>query len=327
MNNIIKSTLLLSLAASVAFAAPSVRFNEIPGDHEDKYEKEFIPGLQAATGFSVSDPHEKINDAYAGRYGNPEDPDYDKDWQTTLDNLGFFSVSNDMKLREILLSSPQAAGFAPFNLHTYKVKTDNVTYVGHIDPNTMLDITGVTNAKDRKAYVDMFKPLDEYIDKSFGGKVVVSEYKSLPATPMMTFEIDVDTDEDLSDFVDSFQEQFEGAFEENKYIIAGYKNFKETYVDAELPFDRYDKFFVYGLCHFTFSYNIFNKGRPDVGAFAPCAMYFYIEKDSNKMIVGMPRLATWVSVMNIKDETMIQSTKDLDAEIISIMKELGAKEI
>jgi len=328
INNIIKSTLLLSLATSIAFAAPAVRFNVIPGDQEEKYEKEFIPGLKKATGFGVSDPHEKINDAYEGRYGNPEDPDYDKAWTTNLDNLGFFSVTNDAKLREILITSPQAAGFAPFNLHTYKKKEEDVTYVGHIDPNTMLDITGVTNAKDRKAYVDMFKPLDDHIDSFFGGEVVVSEYTSLPAKPMMTFEIDVNKDEDLTDFVDSFQEQFEEAFEENKYIIAGYKNFKETYTeDMELPFEEYDKFFVYGLCHFTFSYNIFNKGRPDVGAFAPCAMYFYIKAGSDKMIVGMPRLATWVSVMNIKDETMIQSTKDLDAEIISIMKELGAKEI
>jgi uncharacterized protein (DUF302 family) len=327
INNIIKSTFLLSLAAAVAFAAPSVRFNEIPGDQEEKYEKEFIPGLMDATGFGVSDPHEKINDAYAGRYGNPEDPDYDKDWKTYLDNLGFFSISNDKKLREILITSPQAAGFAPFNLHIYKKKAEDTTYVGHIDPNTMLDITGVTNAKDRKAYVDMFKPLDEYIDKSFGGKVVVGEYSSLPAKPMMTFEIDVDREGDLTDFIDEFQEGFEEAFEENKYIIAGYKNFKEVYTDAELPFEEYDKFFVYGLCHFTFSYNIFNKGRPDAGAFAPCAMYFYIKAGSDKMIVGMPRLATWVSVMNIKDETMIQSTKDLDAEIIGIMKELGAKEI
>jgi hypothetical protein len=143
----------------------------------------------------------------------------------------------------------------------------------------------------------------------------------------MTFEIDVDREGDLTDFIDEFQEGFEEAFEENKYIIAGYKNFKEVYTDAELPFEEYDKFFVYGLCHFTFSYNIFNKGRPDAGAFAPCAMYFYIKAGSDKMIVGMPRLATWVSVMNIKDETMIQSTKDLDAEIIGIMKELGAKEI
>lgn len=328
INKIIKSTLLISLAASVAFAAPAVRFNAIPGDQEDKYEKEFLPSLAEATGFSLSDPHEKINDAYAGRYGNPKDPDYDKAWTTNLDNLGFFSVSNDVAMHDILINSPQAAGFQPFNLLIYKKKAEDVTYIGHIDPNTMLDITGVTNKADRKAFVDMYKPLDAYVTKEFGGKVETSEFTALPAEPMMTFEVEVDREGDLSDFIDSFQEDMEAAFEDKHYIIAGYKNYKETYEDdLEMPFEEYDKFFVYGLCHFTFSYNIFNKGRPDVGAFAPCSMYFYIKKGSNKMIVGMPRLSTWVSVMNIKDKTMIQSTDDLDAEITGIMKGLGAKEI
>ncbi|MEA2072412.1 MAG: hypothetical protein U9O86_02415 [Campylobacterota bacterium] len=328
MNTIIKSTLLLSVATAVAFAAPAVRFNEIPGDMEEKYEKEFLPALEDATGFSLSDPHEKINDAYKDRYGNPEDPDYDKAWTTNLDNLGFFSISNDVALHPILLSSPQAAGFQPFNLHIYKTVTEDVTYIGHVDPTTMLDITGVTNKADRKAYIDMYKPLDEFVTKEFGGKVVTSEYAKLPAQPMMTFEVPVDRSGDIVEWAEGFQEGLEEAFEEKKYIIAGFKNFKETYEeDLEMPFEKYDQFFVYGLCHFTYSYNIFNKGRPDAGAFAPCAMYFYIEKGSNKMMVGMPRLESWLNVMEIKDATMRKSAMDLDVEIISIMKALGAKEI
>jgi uncharacterized protein (DUF302 family) len=327
INNIIKTTLALSIAASVVYAAPAVRFNVIDGDQEEKYEKEFLPSLEDETGFSLSDPHEKINDAYEARYGNPKDPDYDKDWTTNLDNLGFFSISNDVALHDILIKSPQAAGFQPFNLHIYKTKAENVTYIGHIDPTTMLDITGVTDPASRKAYIDMYKPLDAYVTKEFGGKVVIGEYKSLPAQPMMNFEIPVDREGDLTEFVEEFQGELEAAFEAKKYIIAGFKNFKETYADLEMPFDEYDKFFVYGLCHFTYSYNIFNKGRPDAGAFAPCAMYFYIKAGSDKMMVGMPRLAAWVSVMNITDETMKQSVIDLDKEIIEIMKSLGAKEI
>ena len=107
----------------------------------------------------------------------------------------------------------------------------------------------------------------------------------------------------------------------------GFKNFKEAYEDAELVFGKYDAYFVYSLCHFTYSYNMFNKGRPDAGAFAPCSMYMYIEKDSNKLVVGMPMLSNWTSVLNIKDEVMNKSVVDLDKEIIEIMISLGAKEI
>lgn len=327
IKSLIKTSVALSLAASAMYAAPAVHFNVIDGDQEEKYEKEFLPGLEDAVGFAVSDPHEKINDAYAGRYGNPEDPDYDKAWSTNLDNLGFFSMTNDAALHDILVSSPQAAGFQPFNLLIYKSKADNVTYIGHIDPATMLDITGVTDEADRKAYIDMYKPLDEHVTAEFGGKILNTEYTALPANPMMTFEIPVDREGDLTEFVETFQGDFEAAFEAKKYIIAGFKNFKETYADLEMPFEEYDKFFVYGLCHFTFSYNVFNKGRPDAGVFAPCAMYFYIKKDSDKMIVGMPRLSVWTAVMELKDPAKIEWTKTIDNEIIDIMKSLGAKEI
>ena len=328
INRLIKSTIALSLAASVAFAAPAVRFNVVPGDQEDKYE-ELLAGLQEATGFGMSDPHEKINDAYKERYGNPEDPDYDKEgWTTNLDNLGFFSVSNDKALYEILKKAPNAAGFQPFNAHIYKKVAEDKTYIGHIDPSAMLDITGVKDADVRKAYIDMYAPLDKWTTDNFGGEVVISEYDSLPAKPMMEFEIPVDRSGDIVEWSEGFQEELEAAFEEKKYIIAGFKNFKSTYEeDLEMPFEEYDQFFVYGLCHFTFSYNIFNKGRPDAGAFAPCAMYFYIKAGTNTMVVGMPRLETWLSVMKIKDETMRKSAFDLDVEIISIMKSLGAKEI
>ena len=329
IKNLIKSTIAISLLASVVFGADALRFNAINGDVGVKYDKLVLgDAITDAVNFSVSDPHERINVAYGKRYGNPKDPDYDKAWSTNLDNLGFFSMTNDQAIHDILLTSPQVAGFQPFNLLIYKKKSEDKTYIGHIDPTTMLNITGVTNPKDRAAYLKMFKPLDKWVSDTFGGKVEKTPLvQKLPAKPMMTFEFNVNRKEDLGDYIDAFQDKFEGAFEAKHYIIAGFKDFKDTYSDLEMPFDKYDAFFVYGLCHFTFSYNLFNKGRPDAGVFAPCAMYFYIDKGSNKMIVGMPRLSVWAAVMNLKDPVKIKWTEKIDTEIIGIMKSLGAKEI
>jgi uncharacterized protein (DUF302 family) len=191
----------------------------------------------------------------------------------------------------------------------------------------MLDVVGIKDKVTREKFSAMFPALDALVQKEIGGKVEITEYSALPQKPMMNFEITFDRPEDLGDYIDEFQEGFEAAFEENKYIIAGYKNFKESYDDLGLEFDKYDQYFVYSLCHFTYSYNIFNKGRPDAGAFAPCSMYMYIEKDSNKLIIGMPKLANWTAVMNMKDEVMNKSVEDLDKEIIKIMISLGAKEV
>jgi len=327
INKILKTTVALALVATVAYGANGARFNVIPGDAGEKYENLLGETLEAKTGFTVSDPHEKINDAYAKRYGNKEDADYDKDWAKNLDNLGFFAISQDAKLNSILKVAPEVAGFAPFNQVIYKKVSEDKTYIGHLDPATMLDIVGVKDAAVRKDYMAMFDSLDKWTTDEFGGTVETTTFDSLPATPMMNFEITVDKSVELDDFIGEFEEKFEATFEDKKYIIAGYKNFKETYEDLEMDFDEYDTFSVYSLCHFTFSYNVFNKGRPDAGVFAPCSMYMYIKKGSDKMVIGMPRLSNWVSIMNIKDTAKVEWTKKIDSEIISIMKSMGAKEI
>lgn len=327
IQKLIKSTVALSLATSIAFAAQGVMFNVAPGDKEEVYGVMVNEKIESI-GWILSDPHERINDAYEKRYGNPKDPDYDKEgWTKNLDNLGFFALANDEALRPLLIKAPQLGGFSPFNLHSFKRKGEDKTYVGHVVPDTMLNIVGVKDEAIRKEFKAMFPSLDAMVQKEIGGKVEYTEFKSLPAQPMMSFELEFDRPEDLADYIGEFQEEFEAAFEDKKYIIAGYKDFKETYDDLELEFDAYDAYFTYSLCHFTYSYNMFNKGRPDAGVFAPCSMYMYVKKGTNKLVIGMPKLATWVAVMNIENKKMAQSAYDLDAEIISIMKSLGAKEI
>ncbi len=332
ISKVIKSVAALSITATMAFGAQGVMFNVADGNAETTYNTMVNQKIKSI-GFVLSDPHARINDAYEKKYGSKtlEDgkpnPGYDPAWKKNLDNLGFFTVSNDVKIRELLLKNPELGGFSPFNLHIFKGLNENKTYVGHVMPQTMLDIVGVKDEAVRKEFAASFTELDAMVQKEIGGKVQVNEYKSLPAKPMMQFEITFNRPADLSEYLDEFQEKFEAAFEKNKYIIAGFKNYKEAYVDLNLEFSKYDAYFTYSLCHFTFSYNVFNKGRPDAGAFAPCSMYMYIPKDSNKLVIGMPRLANWVSVLNIEDKDMQKSVQDLDTEITQIMLSLGAKEL
>ncbi len=326
MNKLVKTALVLSLTATIAFGAQAVMFNVVDGNAEEQYNNLVNKKIESV-GFVLSDPHERINDAYKEKYGVKSSDKYDSAWKESLDNLGFFSVANDVALRELLIKAPELGGFSPFNLHIYKKKSENKTYVGHIVPAVMLDIVGIKDKGIRSEFEAMFPALDDLVQKEIGGKVEISEYSSLPSNPMMNFEITFERTEDLGDYIDEFQEGFEEAFEENDYIIAGYKNFREAYDDLELDFQKYDAYFVYSLCHFTYSYDMFNKGRPDAGSFAPCSMYMYIEKDSNKIVIGMPMLANWVSILNIKDKVMAKSAYDLDKEIIEIMLSLGAKKI
>lgn len=335
LKKLLMSACALSVAATVAFSAQGVKFYVGEGDKTESYMKMINEKVQPL-GFVLSDPHEHIDAAYKTKWGTEfqtvkgvtsKHPDFDPTFKVTLDNLGFFSVMNDAIVGPLLVKEPSLGGFSPFNLHIYKVKSEDKTYVGHVMPETMLNIVGAKDKGVRKAFVASFGSLDKLTEKEIGSKVQYIDYKSLPKKPMMTFEIPFDRAGGVEKFKSDFQSKFEEAFEAHKYIIAGYKDVKGAMSDANVKFDRFDEYWVYSLCHFRFSEGIFNNGRPDAGVFAPCSMYMYIDKGSNKMIVGMPRLGTWTSVMGIKDKKMTDSIIGLDKEITKIMTELGAKEL
>ncbi|PHR54679.1 MAG: hypothetical protein COA44_12375 [Arcobacter sp.] len=318
----------LLLVSSVALAQDGLYFNAAEGDKEHAY-MEMIEGPAEEIGFVLSDPHERINDAYAEKYSKEEG------YKRTLDNLGFFSITNDNALRPLLLKEPRLGGFSPFNLHIYKYADEDITRVGHINPAVMLDIVGVEDKAVRTDFIKMFDPIDKLIDEKIGGKKEIISFDKLPKTRLMEFEMTFERPEGVTkdDIIDGefegldtwMSEKFEAAFEDNKYIIAGYKNFAEAYRENEQEFDRYDSYVVYSLCHFYFSYGIFNHGNAQAGAFAPCSMYMYVEKGTNVLKIGMPYLENWINVTGIKDQKQIDSIRALDKQIIKIMESIGAK--
>ncbi len=320
--------LSLLLASSAVLAQDGIYFNAAEGDKEQDYNTMVNEKIEDI-GFILSDPHERINDAYATKYSS--EPGYNK----TLDNLGFFSIANDEAIRPLLIKEPRLGGFSPFNLHVYKYANEDVTRVGHVNPEVMLDIVGVQDKEVRSAFVESFVELDALVDAEIGGKEEVITFDKLPAKTLMEFELEFDRPEGVTknaildgefDGLDTWMsDEFEAVFEENKYIIAGFKNFAANYRDNELEFDKYDFYVTYSLCHFYFSYGVFNHGSAQAGAFAPCSMYMYVEKGSNVLKIGMPYLENWIAAANITDEKQIASIRKLDKEIISIMEGLGAK--
>jgi len=333
-NRLLMGAAALSLAASMAFGATGAKFYVGDGDKEKVF-MSLVNEKINAIGFVLSDPHERINDAYKTKWGTEfktekgvqvKHPDFDPNYKTTLDNLGFFSVTNDSVVGPLLMKEPSLGGFSPFNLHIYKKMGEDKTYVGHVDPETMLNITGVKDADVRAKFIASFVPLDKMVGEQIGSKVQTVDYKALPAKPMMTFEVPLNG-ASLDAFTSDFQGKFEEIMEKHHYIIAGYKDIKGSMTDNNIEFGRYDAYWVYSLCHFKFSEGIFNHGRPDAGAFAPCSMYMYVEKGSNKLMVGMPKLENWIAVMGINDPKMVDSIHGLDKEITELMVGLGAKEL
>lgn len=332
VSRIVRTAVVLSLSATMAFAMNTLRFNVVEGDANEAF-KSIIELDLADIEFTPKDIHPGVDKFYRQFY-EPKLTDkgeanlkYDPNFVMNLDNLGFITIASEPRMREILLKAPQLGGFAPLNYLIYKKKSENKTYVGFPTAEAMLAITKTTDPKVVKEFTAMIDDLAKVTDSGIGGEVVYRTTDKLQADTMMEFEIPFDRAGDIMDAKFNFMEKFEKLFEENNYIIAGKRDFAEYYADNGMEFDRFDHYWVYSLCHFKFSYTIFNVGKnPEAGAFAPCSMYMYIEKGSNVLKVGMPNVTNWISIANIKDPKMIEEIQNMDKKIVSLMKELGAVE-
>ena len=319
------SMLGISIALLVGAAAPISAASDqdlalmvtVKGDAEKKYDT-FVEEKIKSLGFVLTDPHKRVNDGYKKKYGS-----------TKLDILSFMSIVNKNAMSPLLEIDPRLAGFNPFNMLIYRKLGEENTHIGHLDPVAMLDMIGITDEKVRTEYPKIIEPLDVMIKEEFGSDIsMIKIDKMVEGNRMMNFEVAFERPEDLDDFIDDFQERFEAAFEDKDYIIAGFFNYKETFDGVDrLP--SFDAFWVYSLCHFKFSYTVFDNegGRPDAGMFAPCSMYMFIKKDGKTLTVGMPRLANWAATLGIKDENRLALVRQLDEEIPEIMVSLGAKEV
>ncbi len=292
-------------------------YHTVTGDVQDTYNAMVEKKLKSI-GFNLTDAHKRVNDQYEAKWGS-----------TILDVLSFMPIVRDRTVIPLLNIDPRIAGFAPFNLVIHKKLDENVSYVGHLVPKVMLDILGIDNPEVRKKFSAPFKALDATIAQELGGDVRTIPYQALPKKTMINYEYEFDTPEDMDDFIDEFQNTFELAFINKGYLIAGYHSFMDATPDAEEILSEYDAFWTYSLCHLEFSYNMFDTegARPEAGLFAPCTMYMYIRKGSNKLVVGMFRLHNWSATLNIKSQKRLDLINKLDTEIPSILEGLGMKSV
>ena len=298
-------------------------FYTIEGEDVEKKYNKIIEEDMKEINFNVTDPHLRVNDQYKKKYGS-----------TVLDLLSFLSVANDKMVLPLLNIDPRIAATAPFNMLIHKKLDEKITHVGHLVPTVFLDMIGIEDQKVRNQFIASFSPLNAKLEekfKAYGLTYTKSylPYKKLPEKRMMNFEYTFEAPEDMEDFIDEFQEKFEDAFIEKQYLIAGYHNFMEGTDDAKNILENYDAFWTYSLCHLEFSYNMFdNKGaQPDAGLFAPCSMYMYIKKGSNKLVIGMLRLHNWSDTLGITDKKRVGLVNKLDIEIPEILTSLGMKAI
>jgi len=253
---------------------------------------------------------------------------YNKYKEKNLDLLNFYPVVNKESMRELILANPDFGAYAPFNLLAFKKMAKDggdTTWYGHLDADTMLKIIGEKNEANKKKFKDAVSKLD---------KLVIEQMKpteekkltfdgDLPKQPLLKMVKKFERPDDLDDFIDDFIMKHDGLFAKKEFVIAGFLDLKFEYGDLNLPFDKYDAYWVSSLCHFGFSNTVFNHGDPHAGVFAPCSVYFYIPKDSNELHVGYATVDNWISTTGIKEPKKVAYMKKISKSVEEALSELG----
>ena len=325
LKKILGSILFIAVSVSGLFAVESSEpvstikkstvVYTIKGNVQDTYYTMMDKPIKAL-GYRLPDPRKHVNLVYKEQYGS-----------TTLDVLSFMTIVNDKKVKPLLEIDPKLAGFNPFNVVIYKHQGKDETVISHLTAEVIIEMLGITDQTVITEYTKQMEELDGLIAKTFPSAVVShGTYEGEIKDSMLHYEITFDRPEDLDDYLDEIQEKVDDTFTEKGYIMAGFFDYKMGKPDL-LP--SYDAFWTFSLCHFPYSYTVFdNEGAmPEAAVFAPCTMYMYIKKDTNTLVIGMPRLANWNRFFTMNNSKRMDFLNKLDKDIPATFLEIGAKEV
>lgn len=249
--------------------------------------------------------------------------------EKNLDLLNFYTILDLKSLRELILQNPDFGAYSPFNLLAFK-KFDteeggDTTWYGHLNSQTMLEIIGEEDAERRKKFTEMIAKVDKLVIdemKPTATKKLTFD-KPLPSETLLKMVKQIEDPDDLDTFIDDFIMDHDSNFVENKFIISGFIDLKSEYEDLELDFEEYDAYWVSSLCHFEFSNAVFNHGAPHAGVFAPCSVYFYIPKGSDKLHVGYVTVESWINTTGITDKKQIAYMQKIADDVEKTFENLG----
>lgn len=288
-------------------------FYTVEGSIEKEYNR-LVEKKLSAIGFRLTNPYTRVNDQYKNKWGS-----------SVLDVLSYTPVVRDSMILPLLNIDPRIAGFAPFNVLLYKKSNENLSHVGHLTPEVMLDILQIDNDEVRRKFSSPFKALDATIAQELGGDVSTLSYKKLPEKTMINYALEFDTSKDINDFVVEFQKKFKLAFTDSDYLVSDYHNFMDATPDAKTILSNYQAFGAYSLNHLELSYTIFDTqaAKTEAGIFAPFTMYMYIKKETHTVVLGMVRLHNWSNTLGMTDEKHIKIIEQLDSQIPQLLEKMG----
>ena len=233
-------------------------------------------------------------------------------------NLAVFS-NNDLTFK-LIKKYPNFGLLMPLTMsiwsdgNTMNVSTltlDGLSRTGGI-PKTDTDLIAYSNMINAALKAAM--PNGEF-------KFLNHKVKDTKASYAVRFVAEIDEDvEDLEEYKEDFQAEFEGEMEPLGFLFPNFVNVKEDMFD-ESGYDEYDFYDTYSICKFDVIYPV-SKLHPEAGAYAPCSFYMYKKKGENKMHLGFLGVDNWIKTLDMEDEASFKPLREAQGMIENIVNEL-----
>jgi len=215
------------------------------------------------------------------------------------------------KLVSILAKDYPSVGLiSPLSTSVYS-KDGSVINISTLTLTGMSKITNIPTTN--KTLIEIYSNLNKALKSALpNGKFKELDYKiKKPNGSLVTTFTTIIEGDDLEEEKEGFQEELEGEIEPVGFIIAGFVNLNEEFVENGV--NIYDFYDAYSICKLEVIYPV-HITHPEVGAFAPCTLYMYKKKGEEETHMGFPSVQNWISSTDIEDEKSLKPL--LEAQLL-----------
>jgi uncharacterized protein (DUF302 family) len=267
-------------------------------DNKDgKITKDSIENAFKKTGFYI-DGNNNMNAPFKKRFGSIHYKMY---------RLMFVHMPKQVAL--LAKDYPQIGLISPLSTSVYSTNDGMTMNISTLTLEGMSRISGVPASN--KLLIEIAENLNKAVKSALpNAKFVKLSYKNRATKQLATtFETEIDLEDGASieDAKESFQEELEGELEPVGFIIAGFINLNDEFIEYKV--DGYDFYDVYSICKLEVIHPV-SKTHPEVGAFAPCSFYMYKKKGEDTTHMGFPSVENWIQTTDMKDKESLKPLLD-----------------
>jgi uncharacterized protein (DUF302 family) len=181
-------------------------------------------------------------------------------------------------------------------------------------------ITGIS-AKD-KDLVAYMKAVEDVFKKAMpNGKFEETGYKIIKPKGDLVQKFEMEMKEqgkEVEDALEDYQTELESGLETVGFVLAGFNKLGDDL--AKVGNVKYDFFDAYSICKLSVIFEV-SRLHPEAGAFAPCTLFMYKVKGTDKVKMAFPSVYNWLSSIDVDDKASKDVLIDAQNKFVATVKE------